>query len=108
MLVGSEFLVNSYTINDESNPSIAIAAAGDFVVAWERGGAGGGIFARHFSSAGAAVGGAFRVSTYNGILFDPSVAVGPTGDFVVTWTTAFRDGGPQFGSFARLFSGADE
>ena len=34
---GSEFLVNTITVNEQSNPSIAMDTSGDFVIAWEGG-----------------------------------------------------------------------
>ncbi len=34
-MVGSEFQINTHTINDQRNPSVAIDNAGNFVVAWD-------------------------------------------------------------------------
>src|SRR4029453_9498266 len=61
---GSEFLVNSYTLGSQGNPSIAAAPSGEFVVAWQGGGysfpqdgSESGAFVQRFSPGGRAVGG---------------------------------------------------
>jgi len=49
---GGEFLVNSATASDQSNPAVAMDAEGDFVVAWEsngQDGSGWGVFAQRFA-----------------------------------------------------------
>ena len=33
--IGGQFLVNTYTTNEQIWPSVAVAPSGDFVVAWE-------------------------------------------------------------------------
>ena len=53
--VGSEFRVNIYTTGQQSNPSVAMDSAGDFVVAWESLGEDGnsyGVFDRRYNSSG--------------------------------------------------------
>src|SRR5688500_15176418 len=53
---GSEFRVNTTTLDVQQNPAVAMDAAGGFVVAWESyrqvGDDGLGIFARRFDAAG--------------------------------------------------------
>ncbi len=92
---GSEFRVNSYTTGDQSQPSVAIDADGDFVVAWA--GAGPGyddeIWGRRFLASGQPLGDETRVSTNTGTYPEyPSVATDFDGDFVVAWreTTSIR------------------
>ena len=88
--VGPEFLVNTYTTNQQTQPSVAADASGNFVVVWEsqvdqlrRH-----IFGQRYASSGAPAGGEFRVNT------DPyipathsaaSVGSDAAGNFVVIW-----------------------
>ena len=87
--LGGEFQVNEFTLNDQSRPSVASSASGDFVVVWQSAGQDSddlGIVARRFSSAGAPVATEFQVTTYTTTNRDyPSLAVAPDGDFVVVW-----------------------
>jgi hypothetical protein len=103
---GVEFLVTTYTRNRQLFPDVAMDADGDFVVSWgsEREGQvtpSFGIFARRFSSAGAAQGGELRVNNRTeGEQEVSSVAMEADGDFVVTWS------GPDYGGsevFGRAF-----
>ena len=86
---GSEFRVNTYTTGDQSDPSVAMDSAGDFVIVWQsnlQDGSANGIYAQRYNASGAAVGSEFRVNTYttnNQLL--PSVAMDSAGDFVVVW-----------------------
>ena len=74
---------------DQRYPSVAADADGDFVVAWQSYGQDGadyGVFARRFSSAGAALASEFQVNTYTtSHQRNPSVAADADGDFVVAW-----------------------
>ncbi len=93
---GSEFRVNTYTTNMQQLSTVAMDAAGDFVVAWSsqgEDGSGYGIFAQRYNSAGATLGGEFRVNTYttNGQKF-AAAAMDAQGDFVITWTSYTEDG----------------
>jgi hypothetical protein len=104
--VGAEFRVNTYTSNLQRSPSVAVNADGDFLIAWHsngQDGAGLGVFAQRFSSAGAAQGVEFQVNAYTtGNQQLPSVAVDGDGEFVIAWAS-FQDGG-LFGVFARRFT----
>jgi hypothetical protein len=101
--LGTEFRVNSYTFNSQNSPWIAAEADGDFVVVWadaERGG----IFARRWTSAGAALASEFQVNIYTiGNQSLPRVAADDSGDFVVTWESENQDGSYN-GVFARRYS----
>ncbi len=107
--LGSEFQVNTYTTNAQLYPSVAAAASGDFVVAWASVGQDGnqnGVFARRFSSAGAALASEFQVNTYtNNQVHYPSVAARASGEFVIAWQSYIQDG-QSWGVFARSFSSA--
>jgi hypothetical protein len=106
--LGADFRVNAATTGNQLHPSVASASqAGTFVVAWA--GPDGdtyGVFARRFSSAGAALGGDLRVSTYStGKQQHPSVASDGAGNFVVAWESAGQDGS-GYGVYMRRFDSA--
>jgi len=88
---GSVFQVDSYTSGRQEYPSVAMDAAGDFVVAWQsygQAGSGSGedIYAQRFASNGAPLGSNFLVNSYtSGNQEHPVVAMDATGDFVVAW-----------------------
>ena len=95
---GGQFRVNTTTNNRQNRPSIAMDAAGNFVVAFENQLTGGdasgtGISAQRFNAAGVAQGGEFRVNTFTtGNQSVPSVAMEPGGAFFITWQSANQDG----------------
>jgi hypothetical protein len=101
-----ELLANTYTNDMQRQASVAIAANGNFVVAWSsfsQDGGRDGIFAQRFSGAGARLGVEFRVNTYT--LNDqqyPSAAMADDGSFVVAWQSAAQEG-PDFGVYAQRF-----
>ena len=88
---GGEFPVNNlYTTNDQSNPSVAMDAEGNFVIAWQNNVAflppEYDIRARMFYSDGTPVEDEFPVNTYvAGLQYYPSVAMDSDGDFVIAW-----------------------
>ena len=56
--LGGEFRVNTYTLDKQIAPQIAMDAAGDFMVAWQsfgQDGSGYGVYARRYNAAGAAL-----------------------------------------------------
>ena len=95
---GGEFRVNSYTANDQPDPSVAGLSDGGFVVTWTfrdsaRTAISHGVYGQRYSSTGARAGGEFRVNIYTGPHQDrPSVAGLSGGGFVVTWTSVGQDG----------------
>jgi hypothetical protein len=110
--LGPEFRVNTYTTNDQRYPSVALAGgSGDFVVVWQsesQDGSSYGAFGQHFSASGAPLGAEFRANTYttsNQGHAGPSVAVDPSGNYVVTWSSYGQDG-DGFGVFAQRYSSA--
>jgi hypothetical protein len=97
--VGSEFQINTYTTNDQRDPSVAIDADGDFVVVWMSQGSGGtdtdgfSVQGQRYTAAGTAVGGEFQINTYTTLQQrTPSVAMDADGDFVVVWETGASGG----------------
>ena len=66
MPLGGEFRVNSYTTSDQTCPSVASDASGNFVVVWQsfdQDGSSYGIFGQRYDSAGVRSGGEFRVNS---------------------------------------------
>jgi hypothetical protein len=67
---GAEFRVNTVTANDQQNADAAMAANGDFVVAWQSFGQdtgdastfSTGVYGQRYDDSGAALGAAFRVN----------------------------------------------
>ena len=50
--LGPEFLVNTYTTNNQGLPSVAAGSAGDFVVVWQsdtQDGSGRGVFGQRYN-----------------------------------------------------------
>jgi hypothetical protein len=89
--LGPEFAVNAGTVNGQFNPSVAMDAAGNFVVTWDAffGGANQNeVIARRFAANGTPLSAEFLVNyplTYN---HDQSrVAAAPGGEFVVVWVS---------------------
>jgi hypothetical protein len=94
-LQDSEFKVNTYTSSSQRDPAVAMAADGDFVVAWQtlgQDGSGDGIYAQRYDMTGASEGSEFRVNTYTSSdQSSPAVAMDADGDFVVTWQSYYQD-----------------
>jgi hypothetical protein len=99
--VGSEFLINSTTANDQRYPAVAMDASGNFVVTWssfDQDSDGYGIYGQLYDNTGATVGGEFHISTATaGEQTASSVAFAGTGDFIVVWTGVDADGTGVFG-----------
>ncbi|APZ93269.1 PKD domain-containing protein [Fuerstiella marisgermanici] len=93
---GGEFQINTTTASNQFSPSVDVDSSGNFVVAWEsytQDGSGNGVYARRYTAAGSPIGAEFQVNTYTtSNQSSPSVAVYPTGDFVITWGSTGQDG----------------
>lgn len=90
-LVGPLIQVNSYTTNNQMNPSVSLDSDGDFMVVWQSTGAtgdasGDSVQGQRFNSVGTTIGVQFQVNNYttNAQTF-PAVARDSDGDFVVVW-----------------------
>ena len=83
---GSIFRVNTPQNDNQGAPSIAMDSAGDFVIAWLDGGTtqAAGVYAQRYNSSGVAQGGNTAISTVAGAS-NPSVAMEPTGQYVIAW-----------------------
>jgi len=100
--LGGEFQVNTYTTDDQFGASVAADAMGNFVVVWTSDGSDGtddsyfSIQARRYGSNGDPIGGEFQVNTYTtDRQVNPSVEVGPDGDFLVVWISGWLTSGPD-------------
>lgn len=89
MARGGEFQVNTYTVDDQQHPAVAMDANGNFVVAWSSKGQDGssrGVYAQRYNAAGVAQGSEIRVNgTTGGSQSNPAVAMDSSGNFVVAW-----------------------
>ena len=105
--VGSEFPVNTYTLNAQGDSAVAIDSNGGFVVVWEsfgQDGSGFGVFGRRYAPDGVPQGSEFQINSVTlGNQFSPAIAMDASGQFVVAWEGAGQDGS-QYGIVARRFA----
>ena len=87
--VGIEFQANTYTDYDQSNPSVAMADDGSFVVVWQSENQDTfdfGVYCQRYDSDGNPAGNEFKINTYTDYEQSyPEVAIADNGDFVVVW-----------------------
>ncbi|MCA9098489.1 MAG: hypothetical protein KDA36_08890, partial [Planctomycetaceae bacterium] len=104
----TEFQVNTYTTNFQTDPKIAMDAGGDYVIVWRshlQDGTSGGIYAQRFAPSGKAVGTEFRVnSTVTSNQTSPVVAMDDAGNFVVVWTSGGGQDGSNYGIYAQRYN----
>ena len=120
---GGEFRVNTTTLGEQINPTIAMDTTGNFAISWQSSGQDEpgletyGIYAQRYNSAGVAQGGEFQVNTY--IANDqttPKVAMNGKGDFAISWTSYGQDEpiaqgeeiGNKGGIYAQLYKSGDK
>ena len=93
---GDEFELNSYTVDHQQTPDVAMNDDGAFVVVWASTGQDGsedGVYGQRYNSLGIAAGGEFRINAYTtGSQKDPRVAMDADGGFVVAWQDNDQDG----------------
>jgi hypothetical protein len=103
---GSEFQVNTYTTNSQGYPSAAMDSNGNFVITWSSWGQDGdeyGVFAQRYNSTGIPQGSEFQVNTFTtGNQTNSSIAMDPSGNFIITWSSNEQDGS-ELGIFAQRF-----
>lgn len=95
--VGSEFLINTETTQNQDRSSVAALNDGGFIVTWTSGGGqdgnNAGVFAQRFDAAGATVGVEFQVNTHFSGIQENSVATGlGDGGYLVVWESYLQDG----------------
>ncbi|WP_230182820.1 DUF4347 domain-containing protein, partial [Aquabacterium sp. CECT 9606] len=102
----AEFRVNTNTATTKDEPTVAMDANGNFVVAWRsvtQDGSGYGVYAQRYNASGVAQGSEFRVNTYTtSDQFYPAIAMNTTG-FVITWTSYGQDG-DNYGVYAQRYN----
>lgn len=104
--VGSEFRINSYTNDQQQEPTVTALSDGGFVVTWEsawKDGQGWGISGQRFDASGTAVGNEFVVNTtVNDTQYKPDVVALADGGFLVAWQSWNQDGN-QYGVYAQRY-----
>jgi hypothetical protein len=92
---GADFQVNTYTDNAQSEPAVAMMAAGSFEVVWTSDGSPGNddsstsIQRRPFRADGVSIGDQLQVNTVTSLYqLAPDIAMTAEGDFVVVWDDA--------------------
>ncbi|MCH8617215.1 cadherin domain-containing protein [Sphingomonas sp. SM33] len=92
--IGTEFLVNSATLDTQYQPSVTALSGGGFVISWTTfdtaaDGSGNAVKAQLYDASGAAVGGEFLVDTLTtSSQASPELTALSTGGFVATWTSS--------------------
>jgi hypothetical protein len=103
---GSEFLVNTFSTNNQYLPSAAMNSDGNFVITWvsyHNGEEAWDVYARLFDAAGQPAGPEFLVNTYTSFIqYYPAVAMDSDGDFVIAWQSYFQDGS-RYGVYAQRY-----
>jgi len=103
-VVQADFQINMHTTYDQGSAGIAADRQGGFIVVWDsyrQDGDSGGVFARRFLADAVPAADEFQVnSTATGNQKEPSIAMDPTGRFVVAWQGPGPD---EEDIFARLF-----
>ncbi|MBU1625787.1 hypothetical protein KKB18_00280 [bacterium] len=103
---GNEFQVNTYTIDSQVYPAIAMRRSGSFVITWvsyEQDGSICGIYAQMFNNDGSKKGSEFLVNTQTeDYQFRHAIAMDKTGNFIIAWSSNLQDG-EAFGVYAQRF-----
>ena len=102
---------NTLTTGDQGNynQSLAMDAAGNFVVVWNSGsqdGSSSGVYAQRYNAAGQRVERVTRANTQTvDSQVNPAVAMAVDGSFVITWQS-YRQDGSQWGIYAQRYNAA--
>ena len=105
MTSGSEFLVNSTILGDQSEPTVVELSNGELLISWSSrtDDFSFGVFAQRYSANGQALGEEFRVDTFGDVPQRPSIAAFAEGGFLISWDTTVLEGDFNSGVFAQLF-----
>ena len=107
LAVGGEFKVNTTTAGDQSDSSVSMDWAGDFVIGWTsagQDGSGKGIYAQHYTLAGLALGSEFKVNTTTaGDQQNPTVAMDQYGNFGIAWASFGQDAANSWGIYGQRY-----
>jgi len=103
---GSEFLVNTYLVNDQSWSGVAGLPDSGFAVCWQsfvQDGSGYGIYAQLFESDGSKRGTEFQVNEFTtSNQFSPSISALNDGGLAVAWSSSGQDGSGD-GVYAKYY-----
>ena len=106
--LGSEFRVNTWTTESQTNPRVTSLVNGGFVVVWvsySQDGSHNGVYGQLYDDNGNKLTQEFRVNTYTtGNQEMPSIASLPNGGFVVVWESYGQDGSND-GIYVQRFDG---
>lgn len=92
--LGPAFGVNTVTLGEQQQASVALDGSGNFAIVWESNdGSLSGVFAQRFAADGTRRGAPFRVNTHtDNRQGAPDVAMDAAGNFVVAWRSSGQDG----------------
>jgi len=86
---GDEFLVNTYTANEQSSPNVTNLSNGGFIIVWQsdaQDGSDSGVFAQRYKADGSIDGAEFQVNTsVTGYQGSATVISINNGDFIISW-----------------------
>ncbi|MEM6793299.1 MAG: DUF11 domain-containing protein [Acidobacteriota bacterium] len=101
---GAQIQVNSFTSSLQFDPSISVGPNGTFAVVWNSFGSSGtdtsgsSIQGQRFAADGSTQGAEIQINSYTtGFQDSPIVALEPSGDFVVAWTSSGSNGSDTSG-----------
>lgn len=105
---GTEFLVNSTTLNSQTKPSAAMNSNGEFVVAWEswyQDGSNKGVYMQRYDSNGEMIGDETLVNTTTANSQGrPVVKYFPDGKFIVIWESWEQNGsGSDYDLYGKIY-----
>ncbi|MBA5778217.1 cadherin-like domain-containing protein, partial [Stappia sp. F7233] len=105
--VGSEFRVNNFTTDTQSDSYVTALTDGGFVVTWNsfnQDGSSWGVYGRRYNASGSAIGSEFRINSYTpNEQSRPSVTALEDGGFVVAWHSNGQDGS-GYGVFRKIYN----
>ena len=94
-VLGLEFQINDYTIDNQQRPIIKSLNSGKFIVVWQsfgQDGSANGIFAKLYSNDGTVIRSEFQINTYTkGNQENPSIAVLQNDNVVILWQSYEED-----------------
>lgn len=104
--VGGEIAVNTFTTSNQDDPSVAIDADGNFLVAWEsngQDGSGDGVYGQYFDNTGAKQGTEFQINTFTtAAQREVALAMDASGNAIAVWQSLNQDG-DGYGVYAQQF-----
>ena len=104
--VGGEIAVNTLTASNQDDPSVAIDANGNFLVAWEsfsQDGSSDGVFGQYFDNTGAKLGSEFQINTHTASgQREVALTMDANGNAIAVWQSSGQDGSGN-GVYAQQF-----